>query len=115
MLRALAQLTKLRIALLGALSAGMGAALAGAPEVFVGLGAALGVLLLAAGSCALNEYQERTLDARMARTASRPLPSGQITPPVAFLSATILMAAGFTDIAVTPTFGDWSIVSGRKP
>ena len=29
--------------------------------------------------------------------------------------AAILGEAGFADIIVTPTFGDWSIVSGRKP
>lgn len=36
--------------------------------------------LLAAGTSALNQYVERGVDAKMRRTASRPLPSGQVRP-----------------------------------
>ena len=36
--------------------------------------------LLAAGTSALNQYIERDIDAKMRRTASRPLPSGQVQP-----------------------------------
>lgn len=39
----------------------------------------IGVLFLAAGSSALNQLQESHLDARMPRTAKRPLPSGRLT------------------------------------
>lgn len=39
----------------------------------------LGILLLSSGSSALNQYQERDLDAQMPRTAQRPLPSGRIS------------------------------------
>jgi protoheme IX farnesyltransferase len=38
-----------------------------------------GVLFLASGSSALNQLQERALDAEMPRTASRPLPSGRLS------------------------------------
>jgi protoheme IX farnesyltransferase len=38
-----------------------------------------GVMLLASGSSALNQVQERHEDAAMPRTARRPLPSGRIT------------------------------------
>ncbi|HXN21277.1 MAG TPA: heme o synthase [Candidatus Dormibacteraeota bacterium] len=40
----------------------------------------LATALIAAGTSALNQYFERDLDAKMRRTASRPLPSGQLQP-----------------------------------
>jgi protoheme IX farnesyltransferase len=39
----------------------------------------LGILLLSAGSSALNQLQERGLDATMPRTSKRPLPSGRLS------------------------------------
>ena len=39
----------------------------------------LGFILLAAGSCALNQVQESDLDSKMQRTSHRPIPSGQIS------------------------------------
>jgi len=40
---------------------------------------ALGILLLACGSAALNHYQERKTDVLMDRTKNRPIPSGKIS------------------------------------
>jgi protoheme IX farnesyltransferase len=40
----------------------------------------LGTALVAAGAAALNQWLEREYDARMRRTASRPLPSGRLQP-----------------------------------
>jgi|WetSurMetagenome_2_1015567.scaffolds.fasta_scaffold12060_4 heme o synthase len=56
----------------------------------------LGVLLLALGSCALNQFQDRNYDARMNRTCQRPIPRGQIAAGSAFCIAAILVAAGFS-------------------
>ncbi|HEU0336031.1 MAG TPA: heme o synthase [Gaiellaceae bacterium] len=42
---------------------------------------ALACLAAASGASALNHYLDRDLDARMARTAGRPLPSGRIRNP----------------------------------
>ncbi|NCO37472.1 MAG: hypothetical protein COZ06_15365 [Armatimonadetes bacterium CG_4_10_14_3_um_filter_66_18] len=78
LLRSLAQLTKARIAFLGALSAGMGALLRDSEALAAAATVAGGILLLACGACALNEYQERHLDRQMARTASRPLALGTV-------------------------------------
>ena len=55
----------------------------------------LGILLLAMGSCALNEVQEREHDARMERTRHRPLPRGTFSPAQATALALGLAAAGF--------------------
>lgn len=45
----------------------------------------LGLLLLGSGSSALNQVQERHIDAQMPRTAQRPLPSGRISLPHALV------------------------------
>jgi protoheme IX farnesyltransferase len=42
----------------------------------------------------LNQYLERDLDARMARTWGRPLPSGRLTPAEAFVFGAGLLALG---------------------
>jgi len=53
-----------------------------------------GVFLLACGASALNQYQERDADARMARTAARPIPAGRIRPSAALRFAIVLIALG---------------------
>ena len=40
----------------------------------------VGTALLAGGASALNQYLERRVDARMRRTARRPLPAGRLAP-----------------------------------
>ncbi|MCY4145898.1 MAG: heme o synthase [Chloroflexi bacterium] len=39
----------------------------------------LGGALAAGGSCAINQYLDRVMDAKMSRTARRPIPSGRIS------------------------------------
>jgi protoheme IX farnesyltransferase len=55
---------------------------------------AAGVFLLSSGASALNQYTERRSDALMARTAGRPLPSGQMTPLTAVAVAIVLLVSG---------------------
>jgi protoheme IX farnesyltransferase len=64
-----------------------------------------GVMLLASGSSALNQYQERLIDAEMPRTASRPLPSGRITPKGAlvFIGGTLIAGLILLERVGTPT------------
>jgi len=60
-------------------------------------------LFLTAGSAnALNQYFEREIDARMARTAKkRPLPSGRLTPRQALVFATV---CGITGVLILGIF-----------
>lgn len=55
---------------------------------------AIGALVMRAGGCAYNDYVDRDYDAKVARTASRPIPSGQITPGAALAFAAICSFAG---------------------
>jgi len=63
--------------------------------------ALIGTALVAGGTAALNHYLEREHDARMRRTARRPLPSGQLKPQEAFLFGTGLSLAGTVYLALT--------------
>jgi protoheme IX farnesyltransferase len=59
-----------------------------------------GTTLIAAGTSALNHYFERDSDALMRRTASRPLPSGQLKPREAFWFALALLSFGTLYLAL---------------
>lgn len=60
-----------------------------------------GIFLLSSGSSAINQIQERRTDAKMSRTAQRPLPSGRITLAQAILFSTMCAAAGTTLLMLT--------------
>src|SRR5258706_1869292 len=51
-------------------------------------------MMIAAGTAALNHYIERESDRYMRRTASRPLPTGVLTPAEAIRFGIILSLAG---------------------
>lgn len=54
----------------------------------------IGTAIAAGGTLALNQYLERDLDARMARTRTRPLPSGRLAPREALLFGALAAVAG---------------------
>ncbi len=54
----------------------------------------LGTLLVASGTGTLNQYLERRSDARMRRTAQRPLPAGRMNSSAALVYGLALAAAG---------------------
>ena len=55
-------------------------------------------MLIAAGTAALNHYLERDSDRYMRRTASRPLPSGVLSPAEALCFGVALSLAGAIDL-----------------
>ncbi|HEX2162885.1 MAG TPA: heme o synthase [Thermoanaerobaculia bacterium] len=100
----LVELTKPRIALMVALTAATGLIMA-TPGPIGSIGVALlfhtvvGTALVAAGAGALNQVVERSIDARMRRTANRPLPSGRIDPDVALTWGVLLAIVGIAWLA----------------
>ena len=60
-----------------------------------------GTMLIAAGTAALNHYIERESDRYMRRTASRPLPSGQLQPKEALGFGVALAIAGAADLWIS--------------
>jgi protoheme IX farnesyltransferase len=88
------------IALLTAASALAGYALHPAPAwPAAAAGLFAGLLLLAAGASALNQVQERTIDARMERTRRRPVASGRLSPRAGLALALLLAASGLALLA----------------
>src|SRR6185436_7696004 len=58
------------------------------------INALVGTALVAAGTNALNQYVERDHDAKMRRTARRPLPAGRIAPRDALIFASAIAVIG---------------------
>ena len=82
------ELTKPRLSMMSVITAMIGY-LAAVPYSYVDwertLLVVLGTALCAGGVAALNQWMEADTDAKMQRTASRPLPAGIIPPGSAFV------------------------------
>ena len=114
---AYAELSKFGIVLLVLVSAGAGFMLRAplGPEFpwAQGLLVLAGVMFLSCGASALNQVQERTRDALMARTAGRPLPSGRLTHAQCLAFALLGIAAGaaLLWLGVGPTAGVLGLIA----
>ena len=62
--------------------------------------ALFGTALVASGAAALNQWLERDYDAKMRRTASRPLPSGRLQPATAAIFGGACSVMGLVYLAV---------------
>jgi len=76
----------------------------------------LGTALVASGAAALNQLLEREYDARMRRTAGRPLPSGRLQPVTVMLFGGVCSLVGTVYLALlvnplTSVLGAISLVS----
>jgi protoheme IX farnesyltransferase len=61
----------------------------------------LGGYLSAGGAGAVNHWYDRDIDAQMRRTASRPIPSGRVSPRAALAYGFALSAASFVLMSLT--------------
>lgn len=88
------ELTKLRIVLLLLFTTvtTMVIAANGIPKLEVLIPTLIGGAFAAAGASAINQYIDRDMDALMARTARRPIPSGRVAPLNALLFGMGLLA-----------------------
>ena len=66
----------------------------------------IGAFVMRSAGCAYNDVVDRDFDAQVARTKSRPLPSGQVTLQQAVLFIVLL---GFTGLAVLVQFNTFTI------
>ena len=69
----------------------------------------LGALIMRGAGCTWNDITDRDFDAKVARTRTRPLPSGQVSLRQAFLFLALQLAGAFL---VLVTFNRFAIVLG---
>jgi protoheme IX farnesyltransferase len=73
---------------------------AGSPSVSLVLLTCLGGYLSAGGAGAVNHWFDRDIDAQMARTATRPIPSGRVAPSAALAFGCVLAALSLIELSV---------------
>src|SRR4029078_4914749 len=85
----------------------------GQPEPWLVAQAMVGTLLVAASASAANQWLERRRDARMARTASRPLPAGRLTSREAILFSAVCLVVGAGQLAMNVNLAcaGWAILT----
>src|SRR5512143_2864766 len=74
---------------------------AGSPSVGLILATCLGGYLSAGGAGAVNHWYDRDIDAQMARTATRPIPSGRMAPATALWFGLALGGLSFAWLTAT--------------
>jgi heme o synthase len=90
------------------ITAAAGFLLASPHKIYIGLliETLAGMSLVMASACVFNNYIDRDIDKKMARTQKRALPAGRISPGAAFSYAAVLCAAGLSILAV---FTNWLV------
>ena len=78
-------------------------------DAWIVLGCALGAFLMRGAGCTWNDLTDRHIDARVARTKSRPLPSGQVTPNQAALW---MVAQALVAAAILFTYNGIAVILG---
>jgi protoheme IX farnesyltransferase len=95
------ELTKPKVQSLLLLSTVTTMEVAGSPSLSKIALTCIGGYLSAGGAGAVNHYYDRDVDARMARTASRPIPAGRIAPRAALVYGLVLAALSFALLSLT--------------
>ncbi|MEM9755385.1 MAG: 4-hydroxybenzoate octaprenyltransferase, partial [Pseudomonadota bacterium] len=78
-------------------------------DIWIAVGCALGAFLMRGAGCTWNDLNDRDIDAAVARTRARPIPSGQVTPRQALIWAIIQSLLAF---CILLTFYGSAIVLG---
>src|ERR687894_2157022 len=94
-------LTKPRVQLLLLLTTVTTMYVAGDPSLTLVALTVIGGSLSAGGAGAVNHFYDRDIDAQMARTATRPVPSGRVRPGAALAYGIALQILSFVLLATT--------------
>jgi 4-hydroxybenzoate polyprenyltransferase len=84
-------------------------------DAWIAVGCAVGAFLMRGAGCAWNDVTDRHFDAAVARTRSRPIPSGQVTARGAFLWGVAQALAAFLILITFPPFAIWLGVAALVP
>lgn len=71
-------------------------------DLWIALGCALGAFVMRGAGCTWNDYTDREFDAQVARTRSRPLPSGQVSPRQALVWMAVQAGLGAVVLITFP-------------
>ena len=74
---------------------------AGDPSLALVFWTVLGGSLASGGAGAVNHWYDRDIDAQMARTATRPVPAGRISPRAALTFGIVLAVLSFVELSLT--------------
>jgi 4-hydroxybenzoate polyprenyltransferase len=89
----------------------------GVPELWYALLFLIGAVAMRGAGCVMNDLADRDIDAKVARTMSRPLPSGRVsvTQALAFMAALLLIGLGvllqFNHYTIVLAFASMAIVA----
>jgi 4-hydroxybenzoate polyprenyltransferase len=67
----------------------------GRPDLLVLIVICLGVILMRAAGCVINDYADRNFDPHVERTKQRPIPAGKVTPKEALIVFVVLCLCAF--------------------
>jgi 4-hydroxybenzoate polyprenyltransferase len=73
-------------------------------DLWIAAGCAVGAFLMRGAGCTWNDLTDRDFDAAVARTRSRPLPSGQVTPRAALVWTIAQSLLAFLILVTFPPF-----------
>ncbi len=78
-------------------------------DLWIALGSAIGAFLMRGAGCTWNDITDRDIDAKVARTRSRPIPSGQVSVKKALAWLAVQALVSF---AILLTFNTAAIILG---
>jgi 4-hydroxybenzoate polyprenyltransferase len=76
----------------------------GKPDLLVLTVICLGVVLMRAAGCVINDYADRDFDVHVERTRQRPIPAGKVTPSEALVVFGVLIGCAFGLVLLLNTY-----------